>query len=204
MILQAWFSPAFPTGAFSYSHGLEAAIQHGLVSDKDSLTRWISCLLTSGSGWNDGLFLKAAYEGISDVNSLCLALCSSKERYQEIIELGKSFSRAVNGSYGAELAQGLAYPVAVGMAARRRNIDIKLTTQSYLQAFAASLISVGVRIIPIGQQAGQDCLVTLCRIIEQVNNKLDVAGLEQLGSASFMSEIMSMMHEKSNPRIYRT
>ena len=97
-----------------------------------------------------------------------------------------------------------AYPVAVGMAARRRNIDIKLTTQSYLQAFAASLISVGVRIIPIGQQAGQDCLVTLCRIIEQVNNKLDVAGLEQLGSASFMSEIMSMMHEKSNPRIYRT
>ena len=175
-----------------------------MVSDKDSLTRWISCLLISGSGWNDGLFLKAAYEGISDVNSLCLALCSSKERYQETIELGKSFSRAVNGSYGAELAQGLAYPVAVGMAARRRNIDIKLTTQSYLQAFAASLISVGVRIIPIGQQAGQDCLVTLCRIIEQVNNKLDVAGLEQLGSASFMSEIMSMMHEKSNPRIYRT
>ncbi len=204
MVLQAWFSPAFPTGAFSYSHGLEAAIQHGLVSDKDSLTRWISCLLTSGSGWNDGLFLKAAYEGISDVNSLCLALCSSKERYQETIELGKSFSRAVNGSYGAELAQGLAYPIAVGMAARRRNIDIKLTTQSYLQAFAASLISVGVRIIPIGQQAGQDCLVTLCRIIEQVNNRLDVAGLEQLGSASFMSEIMSMMHEKSNPRIYRT
>ena len=204
MVLQAWFSPAFPTGAFSYSHGLEAAIQHGLVSDKDSLIRWISCLLTSGSGWNDGLFLKAAYEGISDVNSLCLALCSSKERYQETIELGKSFSRAVNDSYGAELAQGLAYPVAVGMAARRRNIDIKLTTQSYLQAFAASLISVGVRIIPIGQQAGQDCLVTLCRILEQVNNKLDVAGLEQLGSASFMSEIMSMMHEKSNPRIYRT
>ena len=79
MVLQAWFSPAFPTGAFSYSHGLEAAIQHGLVSDKDSLTRWISCLLTSGSGWNDGLFLKAAYEGISDVNSLCLALCSSRE-----------------------------------------------------------------------------------------------------------------------------
>ena len=204
MVLQAWFSPAFPTGAFSYSHGLEAAIQHGLVSDKDSLTRWISCLLTSGSGWNDGLFLKAAYEGISDVNSLCLALCSSRERYQETIELGKSFSRAVNCSYGAELAQGLAYPVAVGIAARRRNIDIKLTTQSYLQAFAASLISVGVRIIPIGQQAGQDCLVTLCRIIEQVNNKLGAAGLEQLGSASFMSEIMSMMHEKSNPRIYRT
>ena len=204
MILQAWFSPAFPTGAFSYSHGLEAAIQHGLVSDKQSLTEWISCLLTDGSGWNDGLFLKAAYEGVNDVNGLCIALCSCKERYQETIELGRSFTRAVNESYGVELEPGLAFPVAVGTAARRRNIDLKLTTQSYLQAFAASLISVGVRIIPIGQQAGQDCLVTLCTIIEEANNKLDAAGLDQLGNASFISEIMSMMHEKSNPRIYRT
>ena len=50
MVLQAWFSPAFPIGAFSYSHGLETAIQEGLVSEKASLTRWISYLLTDGSG----------------------------------------------------------------------------------------------------------------------------------------------------------
>lgn len=76
--------------------------------------------------------------------------------------------------------------------------------QSYLQAFAANLISVGVRIIPIGQQAGQDCLVSLCTVIEHMKNDLIKADLKRLGSATFMSEVMSMKHEKANPRIYRT
>ena len=99
MVLQAWFSPAFPIGAFSYSHGLETAIQEGLVSEKASLTRWISYLLTDGSGWNDSLFLKAAYEKSEGANDLCLSFCSSKERYKETIELGAAFTRSVNSSY---------------------------------------------------------------------------------------------------------
>ena len=204
MVLQAWFSPAFPIGAFSYSHGLETAIQKGLVSEKASLIRWISYLLTDGSGWNDSLFLKAAYEKSEGVNDLCLSFCSSKERYKETIELGAAFSRSVNSSYNMKLEHGLAYPVAVGLAAREYKLDLQLTMQSYLQAFAANLISVGVRIIPIGQQAGQDCLVSLCAVIEQMKNDLIKADLERLGSATFMSEVMSMKHEKANPRIYRT
>ena len=75
MILQAWFSPAFPTGAFSYSHGMESAIQDKLVTDAISLKSWIALLLSHGSGRNDGLFLKAAYEGVAEANKLCLALC---------------------------------------------------------------------------------------------------------------------------------
>ena len=82
MILQAWFSPAFPIGAYSYSHGLETAIQTGLITDEVSLESWISTLLLYGSGRNDGLFIKAAYEGKEEANALCLALCASKERWQ--------------------------------------------------------------------------------------------------------------------------
>ena len=204
MVLQAWFSPAFPTGAFSYSHGLETAIQEALVSDKDSLTEWIACLLTYGSGWNDCLFLKAAYEMGDEVNDLCLSFCTGEERYRETVELGAAFTRSVNISYGMELQDGLAYPVAVGLAASKHKLDITLTTQIYLQAFVANLISVGVRIIPIGQHAGQDCLVSLCAVIENIMPDLLEAGLGQLGGATFMSEIMSMKHENANPRIYRT
>ena len=80
MILQAWFSPAFPIGAYSYSHGLETAIQDGLITDEVSLQSWISTLLLYGSGRNDGLFIKAAYEAEEEANALCLALCTSKER----------------------------------------------------------------------------------------------------------------------------
>ena len=204
MILQTWFSPAFPTGAFSYSHGLESAIQDNLVKDAGSLKSWVDSLLSHGSGRNDGLFLKAAYRGVDEANDLCLALCGSKERLRETIELGKAFSRVVRASYDVKLPDRTAYPVAVGLAARTMELDLTLTLQSYLQAFAANLISVGVRAIPIGQQAGQHCLVRLYPVIEEVISQVAEASLDQVGSAAFLSDIIAIKHEHSIPRIYRT
>ena len=204
MILQAWFSPAFPTGAFSYSHGVETAIQDGLITDGQSLQSWIATLLRHGSGRTDLLFIKAAYEGEQEANALCLALCASKERLQETTELGQAFSRVANTSYQADLPDGLAYPVAVGLAARAEDLDLTLTLQGYLQAFAANLISVGVRAIPIGQQAGQHCLVGLYPVIEEVSEDAAEASLDEVGSAALLSDVMAMKHETSSPRIYRT
>ena len=204
MILQAWFSPAFPIGAYSYSHGLETAIQDGLITNEVRLQSYISTLLLYGSGRNDGLFIKAAYEAEEEANALCLALCASKERWQETIELGQAFSRVVNTSYQTVLPDGLAYPVAVGQAARTMDLDLTLTLQSYLQAFAANLISVGVRAIPIGQQAGQHCLVRLYPVIEEVITQAAEASLAEVGSAALLSDLMAMKHEHSVPRIYRT
>ena len=204
MILQTWFSPAFPTGAFSYSHGMESAIQDDLIDDVSSLKNWIASLLSYGSGRNDGLFLKAAYEGVSEANALCLALSGSKERLRETMELGQAFSRVVRANYDVKLPDQTAYPVAVGIAAKQINLDLALTLQSYLQAFASNLISVGVRAIPIGQQAGQDCLIGLYPIIEKITKTIKSESLNELGSATFVSDLMAIKHENSVPRIYRT
>ena len=204
MTLQTWFSPAFPTGAFSYSHGMESAIQNNLVKDAGSLKSWIDSLLSYGSGRNDGLFLKAAYEGLAEANDLCLASCGSKERLRETMELGQAFSRVVRASYDVNLPDGMAYPVAVGVTAKQIDLDLALTLQSYLQAFASNLISVGIRAIPIGQQAGQDCLIGLYPIIENMTKKIRSESLNELGSATFVSDLMAMKHENSVPRIYRT
>ena len=204
MILQAWFSPAFPIGAFSYSHGLETAIQVGFIKDEVSLRSWITTLLQYGSGRNDGLFIKAAYEGVEDTNALCLSLCAGKERCQETTELGKAFIKVVNESYQTNLPEGLAYPVAVGQAAQTLALDLNLTLQSYLQAFAANLISVGVRAIPIGQQSGQACLVGLFSVVDEVIAQVAEASLDELGSSALLSDLMAMKHEHSKPRIYRT
>ena len=181
MTLQTWFSPAFPTGAFSYSHGIEAAIQDKLITDPDSLKHWISLLLSDGSGRNDGLFLTAGYEGVSDANALCLALCGSKERLCETTELGQAFGRVVKASYNVKLPDQTAYPIAVGMAAREIGLDLTLTLQSYLQAFASNLISVGIRTIPIGQQAGQDCLIDFTQSLKTVQKKLNQQRLMNWG-----------------------
>ncbi len=204
MILQNWFSPSFPTGAFSYSHGLETAIQKELVTNSESLCHWIDGVLSFGTGRNDGLFVKAGFEGEEKANDLCLALSASKERWQESMELGNAFSRVFNASYEKVLPDGLAYPVAVGMAAKRIGLRVELTIQSYLQAFAANLIAVGVRIIPIGQQAGQDCLLQLYPTIEKVLQDVIAHNLDHIGGAAMMSDIMAMQHETSSPRIFRT
>jgi urease accessory protein len=204
MTLQTWFSPAFPTGAFSYSHGMESAIQNNLVKDAGSLKSWIDSLLSYGSGRNDGLFLKAAYEGFAEANDLCLASCGSKERLLETMELGQAFSRVVRASYDVNLPDGMAYPVAVGVTAKQIDLDLALTLQSYLQAFASNLISVGIRTIPIGQQAGQDCLIGLYPVIEHMTKKIRSESLNELGAATFVSDLMAMKHENSVPRIYRT
>ena len=204
MTLQTWFSPAFPTGAFSYSHGMESAIQDNLINNAGSLKSWIALLLSHGSGRNDGLFLKAAYEGVAEANALCLASCGSKERLRETTELGLAFSRVVRAGYDVKLPDRTAYPVAVGMTAKQIDLDLALTLQSYLQAFASNLISVGVRTIPIGQQAGQDCLIGLYPIIEKMTKKIKSESLNELGSGTFVSDLMAIKHENSVPRIYRT
>lgn len=204
MILQNWFSPVFPIGAFSYSHGLEMAIQDGCIMDQDSLYDWISSLLSHGTGRNDAIMIKSAHEGLPELNELCLALSASKERYQETTELGHAFCRVFNASYDGNLAEGLAYPVAVGMASRTLGLNVKLTIQSYLQAFASNLISVGIRTIPIGQQSGQDCLLRLYPVIEDVATSSIGATLDDIGGAVFLGDLMAMKHENITPRIYRS
>ena len=174
------------------------------ISSLPRLIVAIASLLSYGSGRNDGLFLKAAYEGVAEANALCLALCGSKERLRETTELGQAFSRVVRANYDVKLPDRAAYPIAVGMTAKQIDLDLALTLQSYLQAFASNLISVGVRTIPIGQQAGQDCLIALYPIIENMTKKIKSESLNEVGGATFVSDLMAIKHESSMPRIYRT
>ena len=59
--LQSWFSPAFPIGAFSYSHGLEWAVEEGTVTDRGSLVAWLEADLLHGSGLMDAMFFAHAW-----------------------------------------------------------------------------------------------------------------------------------------------
>ena len=76
--------------------------------------------------------------------------------------------------------------------------------QRTLKKTTLTLISVGVRIIPIGQQAGQDCLISLYPVIGKVSTEALTATLSELGSASMLSDLMAIKHENATPRIYRT
>jgi urease accessory protein len=111
LLLLNWMSPAFPTGAFAYSHGLEWAIDAGQVTDAGALKGWISDLVTRGSGWNDAvLFARCFEDEPAELNVLALALATSKERFLETTQLGRSFGTAASVFHGPQLSSSRRKP----------------------------------------------------------------------------------------------
>ncbi len=216
LLLLNWMSPAFPIGSFAYSHGLEWAIDEGLVHDEATTRDWISEIITQGSGWNDAVIFAAASRGES-VKELALALCSSHERFLETTQLGAAFNIASSafapqsgekeGAYRASDGKDegpLAYPVAAALACKAMNIEAQHALLAFLQGFSNALISVAVRLVPIGQTAGLNIMRDLLPVIADTAQRAAHSSLDDLGSSAFMSDIAAMKHETLQPRIFRT
>jgi urease accessory protein len=206
LLLLTWMSPAFPTGAFAYSHGLEWAIDTGAVKDADRLKSWIGDILTRGSGWNDAvLFARCWEEDAAGLNALALALATSRERHLETAQLGRAF-RIAAGVFALPVLQEeeIAYPVAAGSACAAMGIDRAQALLAYLQGFAASLTSVAVRLVPIGQTAGLEVLRDLAPVISATAERAARAGLDQLGAITLLADIAAMNHEIQHSRVFRT
>jgi urease accessory protein len=203
MILQNWFSPAFPIGVFSYSSGLESAISRGDVGDRDSLATWLSTSSLHGTAFTDAVFLRAAMDD-EDVNDLCLALCAGAERHQETTELAAAFTAVMRQTQAITLPPGLAYPVAIGMTARQLNLQPQAVLVAFLQAVCMNQISVAVRAVPIGQIDGQSCLVSLAPVIQQAAVHAMATGVDAVGSFAPGADLCALEHETATQRIYRT
>jgi len=202
-IIQNWFSPAFPIGAFSYSAGLETAIANGSVGSRQELQSWLSMALHHGAAQTDAVIVARAFEG-EDVNDLCLSLCAGAERHLETTELGRAFTQIVNATHGLELTAGLVYPVAVGHAGARVGLGQGQLVRAFLQSWCTNQISVAVRAIPIGQLDGQQCLVALMPEIDEAANTALATPADQIGSFATGAELASLEHEAAEQRIYRT
>ena len=209
-ILSALFSPSFPIGAFSYSHGLEAAIAASLVVDTKTAEKWIKTCLVSGSGRNDAIIFAHAWRAEPDkreeLNEIAFALCASAERDQEMRELGASFRDIATRVYQVRVTNkhSMAYPVIAGAATRQLNCELLLSLVFFLQSFANNLISVVIRAVPLGQSEGQGILYRLIPWIEQLANETINASLDQIGGHAFLADHMAIKHETMETRIYRT
>jgi urease accessory protein len=206
LLLLNWMSPAFPTGAFAYSHGLEWAIETGNVKTAEDVESWITDLLNSGSAWNDAVIFAQCWS--SDpvmLNALAFALASSKERYFETTQLGRSFSIAVAlWTETTPCEATVAYPVAAGSACLRMGVALDLATLAFLQGFCAALVSVAVRLVPLGQTGGLIVLRNLMPVISSVAARAISASLNDIGSNTITADICAMKHETLETRIFRT
>ena len=195
-----WLSPAFPTGAFAYSHGLEWAVEAGLVRDEQGLEAWLSDLIRHGSFRNDVILLRCAHRG-EDVAALAAALAGSFERRQETLLQGEAFAAASAPWGGTEPA---ALPVAVGRLGARNGTDEDLLALAFLHAFAANLVSAALRLIPLGQQAGLRVLAALEPAILELEKATRQASSDDLGGFCFQAEIAAIRHETQYTRLFRS
>ncbi len=202
--LLTWLSPAFPTGGFAYSHGLEWAVAAGDVTDEAALESWLADVIAHGTGRNDLIILRHARRG-ADVAELALALSPSFERRRETRLLGEAFAAAAAPwAPPGKSIDPAPYPLAVGRLGACNEIDEDLLAAAYLHAFATALVSAAVRLIPLGQQSGLRVLAALQPLILQTAEATRAATLEDLGGACFRSDIAAMRHETQYTRLFRS
>jgi urease accessory protein len=214
--LLTWLSPAFPTGAFAYSHGIEWAVESGDITNGPTLQSWIETLLRHGSGRTDAILCRHAHRAATDLDTLAhltelaLATAPAAERRAETIHQGNAFLAAATPWRPATL-QALAarigdipYPIAVGAMAGSNAIDEDTAAAALLHAFAANLISAAVRIIPLGQSTGLAVLAALEPTILSVAAETKSATLDDLGTATWRSDLAAMHHETQYTRLFRS
>jgi urease accessory protein len=209
--LMTWLSPAYPVGAFSYSHGVEYAVEAGLVTDRATLADWIEDCLRHGAGHSDAIIAAHAWRADdattrAELAELALALQPARERLLETEAQGAAFQLVTAAVWpaGTINAKPLPYPVAVGVAARAHSIPLDEMLEAYLWAFAANLVSAGVRLVPLGQTDGQRIQAALMPVILDVARQAEAGDLDDVGGCAFRAEIAAMRHETQHVRLFRS
>ena len=218
--LMTWLSPAFPVGAFSYSSGIEWAVEVGDITDAASLRDWLATMLTDGPGFCDAVFLAHAFRAtqaddktaLKNIVELASAFAPSRERHLETSSQGRAFIDIATAAWSsADLTGAIAacegpivYPVAVGMAGAAHGVPLAATLHAFLHAVVSNWISAGARLIPLGQTDCQRVLAALEADVFATAARALQATLDDLGSATFRADIASMRHETQYTRLFRS
>jgi len=240
--LLAWLSPSFPTGAFSYSHGLEAAHAAGAVHGRASLQAWIVAIIGHGSGRIDADVLcdahRAAAAGdlaaLDEANARGVAFRASAELALESGQQGAAFLAASRAAWPDPFIEAWAasphpnppppagegeaakarragvipdtvcLPAVFAAAAARAGIALDDALLGYLQAFAANLVSAGLRLGIVGQTDGQRILAALEPLVLRAADAALARDPADFGAATFAVDLASMAHETQYSRLFRS
>ena len=218
--LMTWLSPAFPVGAFSWSSGIEWAVEAGDIADAASLRDWLASMLADGPGFCDAVFLGHAYRaassgdgaGLREIAELAAAFAPSRERHLETSAQGRAFLEITGAAWNCASLGPLAsscggavvYPVAVGLVSAAHAIPLASTVHAFLHAVTSNWISAGTRLVPLGQTDSQRVLAQLEPVVGATARRALLASLDDLGSATFRADLSSMRHETQYTRLFRS
>ncbi|ROP91248.1 urease accessory protein [Stella humosa] len=218
--LIAWTSPAYPTGAFSYSHGLEWAVEDGLVPDRAGLEAWVGHIVERGAGWSDSILFAHAFRAaeaedwtaLDELADLAAALRATAELALESAQQGSAFLTITRAAWPAprlerlaELRTGRPVPLPIAQAvALAGEVPLPAALASMLGALAANLVSAGVRLVPLGQTDGQRAVAALMPVVARATAAALAASIDDIGTAAPMVDWASMRHETQYTRLFRS
>ena len=218
--LMTWMSPAYPVGAFSYSGGLEWAVEAGDVRSADTLRGWLTTIIRDGSVFCDAAIFCHAHraaacgddQALAATAELAAAFIGSKERFLETTAQGQAFLQITQSAWTTPALDRLvaawdgplAYPVPVAAACAGHGIALIPALHAFLHGVISNLVSAGVRLIPLGQTDGQRVLAALEAPIVQTAERALATTIEDIGSATLRADIAGMRHETQYTRLFRS
>jgi urease accessory protein len=221
--LQSWLSPAFPTGSYSYSHGIEWAVEAGHIHDRKSLVDWLEADLCYGSGRNEAIFFIEAWRSATDddceklleIAELAAAFRSTSEFALETSQQAMACLATLRRVWPDPRLESLSVflsefriapvlSVVLGARAAREKIPATLALPAFLQSYLANLVTAGVRLVPLGQTDGQLVIADLERAVLTVAAEAEQTTIHDLGSAAFMVDLASASHETQYTRLFRS
>jgi urease accessory protein len=221
--LQSWLSPAFPTGAYSYSHSLESAVEALYIKDRESLVDWLEADLCFGSGRNEAIFFSEAWRSareadagrLFEVAELAAAFRGTSEFALESSRQGSACRTTLQQVWPDRLLESVSQllsenhipavlAVVLGIRSAREGIPLSFALPAFLQSYIASLVTAGVRLVPLGQTDGQLAIAALEEAVLAASDRGRNTTIDDLGSAAFMVDLTSMAHETQYTRLFRS
>ncbi len=216
--LQQLASPVLPVGAYSYSEGLEMLVEHGTITTAAALQHWLEQELCVGSLLIDGAMLCRAYRArqqrddnqLTYWNNWWSAARETEELRRQSWQMGRSLVRLLRSLDGSMhpwldgLAEQANWAIVFGAASAHWQIDLHAALLAYLQGWAANMIGAGVKLIPLGQTAGQHLLLDLTPVIVETAARVMVLPDEDLCSCSWGVALASSQHEMQQVRLFQS
>jgi urease accessory protein len=207
--------PTLPVGAYTHSNGLETYVQQGLITNGSEAMAYIRNMLEHNLPYNDALFVVLAYKAAAanDIAQLilldeeCTALKAPQELRLASQKLGMRLVKLLtplveNNDFTVVMRKGIHYCLAYGVYAFLLGIPLKEALTAYYYNAATGMVTNCVKLVPLGQQEGQQILFALLPVFSLLTDKTFTIPRQLAGRCSVGFDIRSMQHERLYSRLY--
>lgn len=211
-------SPALPVGAYGYSEGLEMLIENGTITNIENLKDWLKSELIYGSIRLDAAIMMRGFHAVKSGDRSALkrwnlwlsAARDTEELRAASWQMGRSLMQLL-GKLEPEIlpvVNAVGYPanyaIAFAIACAHWDINIQAALLAYLHSWANNLITAGIKLIPLGQTAGQELLLGLQPLLITTVGEILTMADDDLGCCNWGLSLASMQHETQYTRLFRS